>query len=693
MDKIRVHELAKELKITSKELLKILKDLKIKAASHMSSLDPKVASTVKKTIASKPAKKVKAKPRKAPIKPKEKPAAVPPPAETKPVATKPRPKPITPEPPKEEKPKTIQIPHTISVGDLATKINISATEIIKLLMKEGLMISINQNINFEKAKQIAAKYGWQVNLQIISEDKISLTLEEKEKLSLRPPVVTVLGHVDHGKTSLLDAIRQTNIVDKEKGGITQKIGASTVESNGKEIIFIDTPGHEAFTSMRARGAKVTDIVVLVIAADDGIKPQTIEAIDHAKAAKVPIITAINKIDKPQANIEKTKQQLSDFGLVPEDWGGKTICIPVSAKQKTGISDLLEMILLVAEMQELKADPKGKSVGTIIEAKLDKGLGPVATVIVQNGTLKIGDIVIAGLISGRIRAMINDKQQRVEVATPSVPVEIIGLESVPQAGDILEVVSSEKETRQIIQTRKEKFKANSLATSRAHLETLYKQMKEGEFKELNLIIKADEHGSAEALSDSLSILRGENIRINIIHTGVGSITESDVLLATASNAIIIGFNIKPDFNIKKIADQENIDIRSYNVIYDVTEDIKQAMVGMLKPEYKEVIVGKAEVKTIFKISKVGVIAGSYVTEGKILRNLDIKVVRDGKLIHKGKINSLKRFKDDVKEVSAGFECGIGIEKFADIKPKDIIEFYELQEIKKSGAIISEQPEIR
>lgn len=671
MNKIRVHELSKKLEISSKVLLAKLEELGIEAKSHMSSLEEKDAKIVIELFE----KKIK---KTSPVKEKQIPAA--PEPELK------KPEKATPKHKAEiskaisEKIQEIEIPKIISIGEFAQKINVSATEIIKFLMKQGLMLNINQNVDFSKAKEIADSFGLKIALAACEQTKEkTLTIVKGKNLVSRPPVVTVMGHVDHGKTSLLDAIRKTNVVSGENGGITQKIGAYKVEFEGKEIIFIDTPGHEAFTSMRAKGAKVTDIVLLIIAADDGVMPQTIEAINHAKAAKVPMICVINKIDKPHSNPDKIKQQLSDLGILPEEWGGDTICINISAKQKTGISELLEMILLVSEMQEFKASPDRPAQGTIIEAKLDKGLGPVATVLIQNGTLNIGDVVIAGKTFGKIRAMINDRGEKLVKATPSTPVGIIGLNEVPQAGDIIEISLDEKTTRQIVGERILKSKEETSSTQKTNLEDLLKQTGDGEFRELNLIIRADDRGSIEAIKQALLKLKNEAIGINIIHTGVGTITESDILLATASKSIIVGFNIKPDSNIVKLALQENIDIRTYRVIYNAIEDIKLAMKGLLKPKYKEVLLGKAEVRQIFKVPKIGVVAGTYVTEGKIMRGSDARVLRDGVIIYEGKISSLRRFKDDVKEVAEDFECGIGIEKFGNIQPKDIIEAYTLQEI--------------
>ncbi|MBI2252564.1 MAG: translation initiation factor IF-2 [Armatimonadetes bacterium] len=682
MSKLRVYELAKEFNISSKELLDKIKNLNIKAASHMSNLEEEQVLLIKEKFSQDKKKGViekKAAPSPKPLtkneplvkledkKIKEKGQKL----EEQKIISKPIP--IS-----KIELKKVLIPEIISVGDLANLLKVNVNEIIKFLMKQGLMLTINQNLDFSLAEKTAKNFGYTAAISIPLEKKI-LEVKRQGTLQIRPPVVTVLGHVDHGKTSLLDAIRKSNLVSGEAGGITQKIGAYNVEYEGKKIIFIDTPGHEAFTSMRARGAKVTDLVILVVAADDGVMPQTIEAINHAKAAKTPIIVAINKIDKPQANPERVKQQLADLGILPEDWGGDVVCIPVSAKQKVGISELLEMIILVAEMQELKADYNGNALGTIIEAKLDKGLGPVATVLVQNGTLKIQDAVVAGTTYGKIRAMLNDQGGRINKATPSTPVEMIGgLNDVPHAGDILQVVD-DKSVRQIMEERVLKNKEEKLNHQRTSLDNLFKQIKEGDFKELNIIIKADNQGGAEALKYALSKLQHENVRLNCIHAGVGAINESDILLASASNAIIIGFNVRADLNIKKLAEQEKVDIRFYGVIYNIIEDIKAAMAGLLKPEYREVLIGKAEVRNIFKVSKVGIIAGSYVLEGKVQRGLDARVIRDSAVIFECKISSLKRFKEDVKEVQAGYECGIGIEKFGGLQSKDIIEIFALQKV--------------
>ncbi|PWM00665.1 MAG: translation initiation factor IF-2, partial [Selenomonadales bacterium] len=524
------------------------------------------------------------------------------------------------------------------------------------------------------------------------EQKIAKTFEEtltdaavqgsEEDVCERPPVVTIMGHVDHGKTSLLDAIRSTNVTAHEAGGITQHIGAYTVSHNGKTITFLDTPGHEAFTSMRARGAQVTDIAILVVAADDGVMPQTIEAINHATAAKVPIIVAINKMDKPTANPERVKQELTNHGILPEEWGGDAIIVPVSAVTGEGLSDLLEMILLVADVNQYKANPDKKARGTIVEARLDKGRGPVATVLVQNGTLRVGDTIVAGTTGGRVRAMMNAQGERVEEAGPSMPVEVLGFNDVPDAGDILYGTDDDKLGRQVVQERRDKIKADQLkARAKASLDDLFNQIKEGDIKELNLIVKADVQGSVEAVRQALEKLSNEEVRINVIHGAVGAIKESDVILASASNAIIIGFNVRPDAMATAAAEAEKVDMRMYRIIYNAIEDIENAMKGMLEPEFKEVVTGHAEVRTTFKVPGAGVIAGAYITDGKIQRNAGVRLLRDNIVIHEGTISSLKRFKDDVKEVAEGFECGIGINNYNDIKENDVIEAFVQEQVKR------------
>ena len=548
----------------------------------------------------------------------------------------------------------------------------------------GIIANINQNIKFETAKKIAYEHDVLVELKPQEEETEDIIIEndQEEDLSPRPPIVTVMGHVDHGKTSLLDAIRNTKVTDKEAGGITQHIGASEVYVNGKKVVFLDTPGHEAFTQMRLRGAQVTDIAILVVAADDGIMPQTVEAISHARAANIPIIVAINKIDKPAANIERVRQELSNNGLLVEAWGGTIVDVPVSAKKGENIDKLLEMILLVAEMEELKANPNRPAVGTVIESNLDKGRGAVATVIVSNGTLKVGDPVIAGTAYGKIRALFNDKGQRVKKATPSTPVEILGLNEVPLAGDQFVVMPSEKAARAIGEKRREKQRDEQMkASSKITLEDLFDKMQEGEVKELNMVLKADVQGSVEAIRQSVEKISNEEVQLKVIHCGVGAITDSDIMLASASNAIVIGFNVRPAQSAVAMAERERVDLRTYRIIYELIEDIEKAMKGMLEPEYKEVVIGQAQVRELFKVSGLGTIAGSYVTDGKVSRNAKARLVRNGIVIYDGAIASVRRFKDDVKEVNRGYECGLMLENFNDIKEEDIIEIYEMQEIER------------
>ena len=587
--------------------------------------------------------------------------------------------------PKPEFTKPIKIGETISVKSLSEKIGKPVVEIIKKLLLLGIIATINQDLEFETASLIALEYGATLEKIVGKDDEETLINDfedNPEDLKPRPPVVTIMGHVDHGKTSLLDAIRETNVTSTEAGGITQHIGAYTVNIEGKKIAFLDTPGHEAFTSMRARGAKVTDIAILVIAADDGVMPQTVEAINHAKAANVTIIVAINKTDKPGANIDKVKQELTEYGLLSEDWGGDTICVPVSAKKKLGIETLLEMILLVAEMQELKANPNRKAKGTVIEAKLDKSRGPVATVLIQNGTLNLGDYFIVGTTCGKIRTMLDDKGKLVKKANPSTPVEITGLTDVPDAGDIFIIVGDEKTARLISEKRKEKHRLEHLQSNqKVSLDELFSQIQEGKVKDLNIIVKADVQGSAEALKQSLERLSNDEVKIKTIHSGVGAITETDVMFASASNAIIIGFNVRPQPSAMALSEKDKVDIRLYRVIYNAIEDIEAAMKGLLDPEWKEVVLGHAEVRAIFKASSIGTIAGSYVTDGKISRNSEVRIVRDGVIIYEGKIASLKRFKDDAKEVNSGFECGISMEKFNDIKEGDIIESFIMEAVQR------------
>lgn len=578
------------------------------------------------------------------------------------------------------RPTYVEIGESINVQEFSKLIKREVNEVIKALFMLGVMVTINQDIDFDTAQLIGDNFGVEVGQKAPEEDptEIPEVDDPPEKRVPRPPVITVMGHVDHGKTSLLDAIRKTNVTSREAGGITQHIGAYKVNYQGKQIVFLDTPGHEAFTAMRARGAQVTDVAILVVAADDGVMPQTIEAINHAKAAKVPIIVAINKIDRPGANPDHVKQQLAEHELIPEDWGGDTIMVPVSAHQKTGISDLLEMILLVAEMQELKANPNLPAHGTIIEAQLDKGRGPVATVLVQRGTLHIGDTIIAGTSYGKVRAMINDRGEKVKKALPSTPVEVLGLNDVPAAGDILDS-TDEKTARGVAEKRIAKKKEEEIKlNSKVSLDDLFQRIKEGEIKELNIVVKADVQGTIEALKASLEKIKNDEVKVAVVHAGVGAITESDVMLASAANALIIGFNVRPDANARKAAETEKVDVRTYRVIYDALNDVEAAIKGMLAPKFKEVIQGRVEVRQLITISKLK-IAGCYVVEGKVTNSSKVRVVRDGIVVHEGVIESLRRFKDDVKEVAQGFECGITLEKFSDLKEGDIFEVYDMEEI--------------
>ena len=578
------------------------------------------------------------------------------------------------------RPKHIKLPEMIAVKDLASKMSYTAAEVVKKLFMMGVMATINQEIDFDTAALVASEFG--VTCEELPPDADPTEIPEIEddpkSLKLRPPVVTVMGHVDHGKTSLLDCIRNTHVSAHEAGGITQHIGAYQVNCKGKKIVFLDTPGHEAFTAMRARGAQITDIAILVVAADDGVMPQTIEAINHAKSANVPIIVAVNKIDKPGANPDRVKQELMEHGLVPEEYGGDTIMVPVSAKQQIGIDDLLENVLLVAEVEELKANPNRDARGVIIEAKLDKGRGTVATVLVQNGTLRIGDSVVCGTTYGKVRAMVDDRGNNVKKAGPSVPVEILGLNDVPAAGDILAVLE-EKQARSIAEARVERQRTNLIKSKKVSLDDLFHQIQEGEIKDLNIVVKADVQGSVEALCGSLLKLnKNDEVRVSVVHSGVGAVNESDVMLASASNAIIIAFNVRPDANARRVADTEDVDIRTYRVIYDALNDVKDAMSGMLKPKYKEVVQGRVEIRQVMKFSK-ALVAGSYVLEGKIFNNSKIRIIRDNIEVFDGEIDSLRRFKDEVKEVAAGYECGISIIDYRDFKEGDIIEAYTMEEI--------------
>ncbi|MBD2870694.1 translation initiation factor IF-2 [Paenibacillus sp. IB182493] len=592
------------------------------------------------------------------------------------------------QPPREKidnTPKKIIVRGTMTVGDLAKLLHKDASEVIKKLIFLGVMATINQELDMDAILLIAGDYGVEVEVKIPVEEDSFETVEEtdeEEDLVSRPPVVTIMGHVDHGKTTLLDSIRKTNVTGGEAGGITQHIGAYQVEINHKKITFLDTPGHEAFTLMRARGAQVTDITIIVVAADDGIMPQTVEAINHAKAAGVPIIVAVNKIDKPEANVDKIKQEMTEYELVPEEWGGDTIFVEVSAKQRIGLENLLEMILLVAEVNDYKANPDKRARATVIEAELDKGKGPVARILVQHGTLKIGDAFVAGNCFGRVRAMVNDKGRRLKEAGPSTPVEITGLTEVPLAGDPFMVFEDERKARAIADRRSIKQRQSEMgANTRVTLDDLYSHIKDGEIKDLNVIIKADVQGSAEALKGSLAKIDIEGVRVKIIHSGVGAITESDIILASASNAIVIGFNVRPDPQAEATIAQEKVDVRMHRVIYNVIDEIEQAMKGMLDPVFKEVVIGHAEVRNVFKVTKVGAIAGCMVTSGKVSRNAEARLIREGIVVYTGKVDSLKRFKDDAKEVAQGYECGITLERFNDIKEGDVIEAFVMESVER------------
>lgn len=701
MSKIRVHELAKELNITSKELISILKEeFNIEVKNHMSTIEEEDADLIKELLEGKKEsadteksedddknksivdeyeeiladelnnnnkKKKKKKNDKADNKKDEK-------SEDNGKDSS-----------KEENSDIIEIPESITVKELAEKLDQPINDVIKTLMFAGVMAAINQEIDFETAEKVCSHYDVLVEKQEVNQEleEVEAEDDDDENMQKRPPIVTVMGHVDHGKTSLLDCIRKTKVTQHEAGGITQHIGAYTIHIKGEKITFLDTPGHEAFTAMRARGAQITDVVILVVAADDGIMPQTKEAIDHCKAAGVPIVVAINKIDKPGANPDKVKQELSEQGLVPEEWGGDIICQEVSAKQNLNIDKLLEMVLLTAEMLELKANKNRRARGTVIEAKLDKGRGPVASLLVQNGTLHVGDSIIVGSTYGRIRAMFDDTGKKIKSAGPSIPVEILGLSEVPEAGDRFNQVKDEKTARIMADSRKDKERAESFISggNRVSLEDLYNQIKEGKVKELDIIVKADVQGSVEAIKQSLEKLSTDDVKVRVIHGAVGAITETDITLATASNAIVIGFNVRPDNNAVAQADRDGVDIKTYRVIYDAIEDVKSAMIGMLEPEYKEVILGNAEVRETYKISSVGTIAGCYVQNGKIKRNADVRIIREGIVIFESTISSLKRFKDDAKEVNAGYECGVTIDKFNDIKEGDTIECYMMEAVQR------------
>ena len=684
MSKIRVYELAKELNVSSKNLINLLmEEFGVEVKNHMSVIEDEDATLIKELLGDTSSE---SEGKKSLVDEYEDELAE---SLNKGVKRKKKNKKELEKEQAEQNAEAacgvIEIGDTITVKELCEKLGKPANDVIKNLIFLGVMAGVNQEIDFATAEKLCEKYEVlvekkenEVELEAFEED----TDVVEENLVKRPPIVTIMGHVDHGKTSLLDAIRHAKVTASEAGGITQHIGAYTVSLNGEKITFLDTPGHEAFTAMRARGAQVTDIVILVVAADDGIMPQTKEAINHCKAANVPMIVAINKIDRPGANIDRVKQELTEHGLVSEDWGGDTICVPVSAKTGENLESLLEMVLLTAEMQELTADPNRKAKGTVIEAKLDKGRGAVASLLIQNGTLNVGDSILVGSTYGRIRAMFDDRGKKIKSAGPSIPVEILGLSEVPAAGDRFIVCKDEKTARNMAELRKQKIKADShQASNRVSLEDLYSQIQEGKVKELAIVVKADVQGSVEAIRQSLEKLSTDDVKVRVIHGAVGAITETDVTLAAASNALVIGFNVRPDGNATVQAEKENIEIKTYRIIYDAIEDVKSAMIGMLEPEYKEVVNGKAEVRMTYKISNVGTIAGCYVTDGKIVRNSEIRVIRDGIVIFESTLASLKRFKDDAKEVAKGYECGLSVEKFNDLKEGDVIESFTMEAIKR------------
>ncbi|MEK5497192.1 translation initiation factor IF-2 [Bacillus sp. FSL M8-0077] len=704
MAKVRVYEYAKAIDVSSKDIIAALKDMNVEVNNHMATLED---DTVKKLDAI--YKKAKAK-----ETANEKPAEQKKQSSTKNNdrkkndvqnnqfnknkknnnqnknknkrgGNKAQHQQARPVKPKKELPEKIEFTNSMTVGQLADELGKETAEIIKKLMMLGVMATINQELDKDTVELIASEYGVPVEEVIILEETEleKYEVEDKEEdMQVRPPVVTIMGHVDHGKTTLLDSIRKTKVVEGEAGGITQHIGAYQIEENGKKITFLDTPGHAAFTTMRARGAEVTDTTILVVAADDGVMPQTIEAINHAKAAEVPIIVAVNKIDKPTANPDRVMQELTEHGLVPEAWGGETIFVPLSAKTGEGIDELIEMILLVSEVAELKANPNRAAKGTVIEAELDKGRGSVATLLVQTGTLQVGDPIVVGNTFGRVRAMVNDIGRRVKTAGPSTPVEITGLNDVPHAGDQFLVFKDEKTARQVGEARASKqLDEQRSDKAKLSLDDLFEQIKQGDVKDINLIVKADVQGSAEALTAALQKIEVEGVKVKIIHTGVGAITESDIILASASNAIVIGFNVRPDGNAKSTAETENVDIRLHRIIYKVIDEIEAAMKGMLDPEYEEKVIGQVEVRQTFKVSKIGTIAGGYVTEGTITRDSGIRLIRDGVVIFEGEVDVLKRFKDDVKEVSQGYECGITIKKYNDIREGDVMESFVMQEIER------------
>ncbi|MEY8347347.1 translation initiation factor IF-2 [Bacillus cereus] len=688
MSKIRVYEYAKKHNISSKDIITKLKEMNIEVSNHMTMLDDEVVNKLDNqynTGAEKPSVADEFEVEEKVVRSKKN-------------SNKKKKKGKGNEDKRQENfagrqqtqvvetPDKITFSGTLTVGDLAKKLGKEPSELIKKLFMLGIMATINQDLDKDTIELIAADYGIEVEEEVIvSETEFETFIDEQddeENLKERPAVVTIMGHVDHGKTTLLDSIRNSKVTAGEAGGITQHIGAYQVEVNDKKITFLDTPGHAAFTTMRARGAQVTDITILVVAADDGVMPQTVEAINHAKAAGVPIIVAVNKMDKPAANPDRVMQELTEYELVPEAWGGDTIFVPISAIQGEGIDNLLEMILLVSEVEEYKANPNRYATGTVIEAQLDKGKGTIATLLVQNGTLRVGDPIVVGTSFGRVRAMVSDIGRRVKVAGPSTPVEITGLNEVPQAGDRFMAFADEKKARQIGESRAQQaLLAQRGEKSKLSLEDLFQQIQEGEMKEINLIVKADVQGSVEAMAASLRKIDVEGVKVKIIHTGVGAITESDIILASASNAIVIGFNVRPDVNAKRTAELENVDIRLHRIIYKVIEEIEAAMQGMLDPEFEEKVIGQAEVRQTFKVTKVGTIAGCYVTDGKITRDSGVRIIRDGVVIYEGQLDTLKRFKDDVKEVAQNYECGITVERYNDLKEGDIIEAYIMEEVKR------------
>lgn len=694
MKKIRVYELAKELNMESKVLVEFLHDLGAEVANHMSSIEQDIANLIREHYApeeevsiglvrpeDKETSRVK-KVKKRAFSERDDQVDVSKKGDKRKGGTPksgPSSKPAT----SEKKPKVVKLGEHVSVNELAQKLGVAGTEVIKQLMKIGIMASLSQTVDYDIAAIVAGEFGIvTAPEQDLAEEIFAAVCEDPASQVTRPPVVTIMGHVDHGKTTLLDSIRKTKVTATEAGGITQHIGAYQIVCNGKPITFLDTPGHEAFTAIRARGAKVTDVAVLVVAANDGVMPQTVEALNHAKAAGVPIIIAINKTDLHAANPERVKQELTEHGLLVEEWGGDTIAVNVSALQGEGIDELLEMILLVAEVEDLKADPRCPARGTVIDAKLDKGRGPVATVLISSGTLRVGDSFAVGNVCGKVRALINDQGETIKEAGPSTPVEVLGISDVPEAGDLFVVVKDEQTARQVAAIQREKQRDRDLnKSSRVTLDDLFQRIQEGEVKELNLVIKADVQGSAEAVRSSLEKLSTDEVRVKVIHQAVGAVSESDVLLATASDAIIIGFNVRPEPNARKAAERDGVDIRVYRIIYNLLDDVKAAMSGLLDPEFKEQILGRAEVRQTFKIPG-GVIAGSYVLEGKITRSAEVRILRDNVIIHEGKMASLKRFKDDVREVTHGYECGIGVERFNDIKDGDVIEAFVMVKVERS-----------